>query len=51
MNDDPVARADFDRLPYGLKRKYVAAIEEAKTSEVRQRRIAKLVATMRSDRA
>jgi hypothetical protein len=48
LNDDPEARAAFDRLPYGLKRKHVAAIEEAKTSEVRQRRIAKLVATMRS---
>ena len=48
LDDDPEARAAFDRLPYGLKRKHVAAIEEAKTSEVRQRRIAKLVATMRS---
>ena len=48
LNDDPEGRAAFDRLPYGLKRKHVAAIEEAKTSEVRQRRIASLVATMRS---
>ena len=48
LNDDPEARAAFDRLPYGLKRRHVAAIEEAKTSEVRQRRIAKLVAAMRS---
>ena len=30
---------------------YVAAIEQAKASETRQRRIAKLVNTMRSDRA
>ena len=51
LNDDPEARAAFDRLPYGLKRKHVAAIEEAKASEVRQRRIAKLVTTMRSGRA
>jgi hypothetical protein len=51
LNDDPEARAAFDRLPYGLKRKDVATIEEAKSSEVRQRRIAKLVARMRSDRA
>lgn len=51
LNDDPEARATFDRLPYGLKRKHLAAIEEAKASEVRQRRIAKLVTTMRSDRA
>src|ERR1039458_1310593 len=39
LNDDPEARAVFERLPYGLKRKHVAAIEEAKTAEVRQRRI------------
>ena len=51
LNDDPEARAAFGRLPYGLKRKYVATIEDAKSSEVRQRRIAKLVARMRSDRA
>ena len=48
LDDDPEARAAFDRLPYGLKRRHVAGIEEAKTSEVRQRRIAKLVAAMRS---
>jgi len=51
LNDDPQARLAFGRLPYGLKRKHVAAIEEARTPETRQRRIAKLVATMRSDRA
>jgi bifunctional DNA-binding transcriptional regulator/antitoxin component of YhaV-PrlF toxin-antitoxin module len=48
LNEAPEVRAAFDRLPYGLKRKHVATIEEAKTSEVRQRRIAKLVTTMRS---
>ncbi len=42
------ARAAFDRLPFGLKRKHVAAIEEAKSSETRQRRIAKLVAELQS---
>src|SRR5262245_5907889 len=47
---DPGARAAFERLPFGLKRKHVAAIDGAKTPETRQRRIAKLVATMRSDR-
>jgi hypothetical protein len=50
LDDDPEARAAFDRLPYGLKRRHVVAIEEAKASEVRQRRIARLVTTMRSDR-
>jgi hypothetical protein len=51
LDADPQARAAFDRLPYGLRRKYVAAIEDAKSSEVRKRKIAKLVTTMRSDRA
>jgi hypothetical protein len=50
LDDDPEARAAFDRLPYGLRRRHVAAIEEAKATEVRQRRIARLVAAMRSDR-
>lgn len=50
LKDDPRARAAFDRLPYGLKRKHVAAIEDAKTSEARQRRIAKLVLAMLSER-
>ncbi|SPE41033.1 conserved hypothetical protein [Candidatus Sulfotelmatobacter sp. SbA7] len=50
LKNDSQARAAFDRLPYGLKRKHVAAIEEAKASEVRQRRIAKLVTMMRLER-
>jgi hypothetical protein len=49
LNHIAEAKIAFDRLPFGLKRKYVAAIEEAKTSEVRNRRIAALVARMRSD--
>lgn len=43
---DAQARAAFDRLPFGLKRKHVAAIEAASKPEVRQRRIAKLVETL-----
>lgn len=50
LNSDAEARAAFDGLPFGLKRKQVAAIEGAKTPEVRQRRIAKLVMTMHSAR-
>lgn len=42
------ARAAFDKLPFGLKRKHVAAIEEAKSKETRCRRIAKLVADLQS---
>jgi hypothetical protein len=37
------ARIAFDRLPFGLRQKHVRAIEEAKSDEVRQRRIAKLL--------
>ena len=46
LRDDAEVKAGFDRLPFGLKRKHVAAIEGAKTLETRQRRIAKLVASM-----
>jgi Bacteriocin-protection, YdeI or OmpD-Associated/Domain of unknown function (DUF1905) len=48
LKKDPQARAAFERLPYGLKRKHVAAIEDAKSPEVRERRIVALVARMRS---
>jgi uncharacterized protein YdeI (YjbR/CyaY-like superfamily) len=51
LRGDAKARAAFDRLPFGLRRKHVAAIEEAKSAETRQRRIATLVAAMRSDGA
>ncbi|MEJ8859488.1 YdeI/OmpD-associated family protein [Variovorax robiniae] len=44
LDKSPAARAAFDRLPFGLKRKHVTTIEESKSVEVRQRRIAKLIA-------
>ncbi|HEY2359234.1 MAG TPA: YdeI/OmpD-associated family protein [Phenylobacterium sp.] len=44
-------RAAFVRLPFGLKRKYVAEIEQAKNAETRLRRISKLVATLSEPRA
>jgi uncharacterized protein YdeI (YjbR/CyaY-like superfamily) len=40
------ARAAFERVPFGLKQKQVREIEAAKSPEVRQRRIDKLVATL-----
>jgi len=46
LDQDPRARAAFDRLPYGLKNKHVRDIEGAKSPETRRRRIAKLVTTM-----
>ncbi len=42
----PPARAAFDRLPFGLKRKHVADIVSAKSPDTRARRIAKLVAAL-----
>ena len=50
LNSNAEVRVAFDRLLFGLKRKEVAAIEEAKTPEVRQRRISKLVARVRAER-
>jgi hypothetical protein len=46
LNNDLRTRAAFDRMPFGLKRKHVAAIDQAKAAEVRQRRIEKLVASL-----
>jgi hypothetical protein len=48
LNQDPSARTAFDRLAFGLKRKHVTDIDQAKSAEVRLRRIAKLVAAMAS---
>jgi hypothetical protein len=48
LDADAQARAAFDRLPFGLKRKEVAAIEDARTPVVRERRIVKLVASLRA---
>ena len=47
LEGDPVARAAFDRLPPGGRRRHVHAIEGAKKAETRARRIAKAVAELR----
>ena len=46
LDGDPQARAAFDRLAYGLKRKHVQAIQDAKTPQTRQRRITALITTI-----
>lgn len=46
LRDAPGAETAFDRLPFGLKRKCVSDVESARSAEVRQRRIAKLVASL-----
>ncbi|MFI9510222.1 YdeI/OmpD-associated family protein [Nocardia sp. NPDC052566] len=47
LDDDPVARAAYDKLAYSRKREHVHAIESAKKPETRQRRIEKAIATLR----
>ena len=44
--DAASARAAFEKLPFGLRVKHVRDIEDAKSPEVRARRIGKLVATL-----
>jgi hypothetical protein len=46
LNGCPKARTSFDRLPFGLRQKHVVAIQEAKSAEVRERRISKLVTAL-----
>lgn len=48
LNSCPNARTSFDRLPFGLRQKHVTAIENARSAAVRERRISKLVATLKS---
>jgi hypothetical protein len=40
-------RAAFDRLPFGLRRKHVRSVEDAKTDATRQRRIDRLIDSLR----
>jgi uncharacterized protein YdeI (YjbR/CyaY-like superfamily) len=44
------ARRAFEALPYSHKQRHVLAIEDAKTSETRQRRIEETVAMLRAGR-
>lgn len=46
LDREPDARRRFDGLSYSNKRRYVLPIEEAKSGETRQRRIAKAVAEL-----
>jgi hypothetical protein len=47
LDADSRARGAFDRLPFGLRRRHVTAVEDARSAETRQRRIANLVAALR----
>ena len=48
LDRDADASRAFDGLSYSNKRRYVLSIEEAKTEETRQRRIAKAIDTLRA---
>ena len=47
LDSEPSARRAFDALSYSHKRQHLLAIEGAKTAETRQRRIAKIIGTLR----
>jgi uncharacterized protein YdeI (YjbR/CyaY-like superfamily) len=43
---NPTAAAAFDKLSYSNRLRHVLGVEDAKTAETRERRIAKTVATL-----
>jgi hypothetical protein len=47
---EPEAERFFNTLSYSIQRRYVMAVDEAKTAETRQRRIAKSVQMLREAR-
>ncbi|MGI5171645.1 YdeI/OmpD-associated family protein [Spirillospora sp. CA-253888] len=47
LDDDPAARAAYDKLTHSRKREHVRAIESAKKPETRRRRIEKAIAALR----
>lgn len=46
LNGRKALRAAFEHLPFGLRRRHIASIEEAKSPETRLRRIAKLISEL-----
>jgi len=46
LDTDAAARAAFDALSFSNRRAHVASVEDAKTAETRERRIAKVVAAL-----
>ncbi|MFD0369657.1 YdeI/OmpD-associated family protein [Streptomyces sp. NPDC059071] len=47
LDEDPAARAAYDRLAYSRRREHVHAIESAKRPDTRRRRIEKAIVTLR----
>jgi len=50
LADDPQARQFFDELSYSQKQWYVLPVEQAKTAETRERRVAKAVGMLQERR-
>ena len=46
LNKRKALRTAFESLPFGLRRKHIASIEEAKSPETRLRRITKLLSEL-----
>lgn len=46
LDTQQALRAAFERLPFGLRCKHIASIEDAKSPETRLRRIAKLLSEL-----
>lgn len=51
LNKRKALRAAFESLPFGLRRKHIASIEEAKSPETRLRRITKLLGELEQSAA
>jgi hypothetical protein len=49
LKADAVAQAAFEKLSYSRKLQHTVAISGAKTAETRERRLAKVLATLRAD--
>lgn len=48
LDADPLARAAYNHLPYGLKLQHVRAVESVKKPETRRRRIEKAITVLRA---
>lgn len=47
LEADPAAKQAFEKLSYSNKRQHVLSVEDAKTPETRQRRVEKVITTLR----
>ncbi len=47
LGADPAAKQAFEKLSYSNKRLHVLSVEDAKTPETRQRRVEKVITTLR----